>query len=290
MKELQPEEVAAVVVLYRPDANTVFNLASYAGDLGQVFAIDNTESPDSSISAALEAIPGLAYIAMGRNSGLGAALNTGMSASRGCGYLWALTLDQDSSPGPRMLFELSACLRSCADVETPGLVSPVLRLANGPEPEVFSGCRGALTTITSGSLTSIAAWESVGGFDEDLFIDQVDHEFCLRLHAAGYGVFECGAAILDHRMGEMRQRRLLGPVFVSHHSALRRYYITRNRLAVAKRYGTEFPDFRIREMRAMRHELIKVVLLEDHRMEKLLMSWRGYRDYRAGRTGQYERS
>jgi hypothetical protein len=40
-------------------------------------------------------------------------------------------------------------------------------------------------------------------------------------------------------------------------------------------------------MSAQRNELMKVVLLEDHKVAKLLMSWRGYRDYRRGITGPY---
>jgi rhamnosyltransferase len=186
-----------------------------------------------------------------------------------------------------MLFELSRCAEECGAGKAVGLVSPVLRLENGPDEGGFDGCREALTTITSGSLVSVPAWDLVGGFDEGLFIDQVDHEFCLRLHLRGLSVLECGTAFLTHRMGDMKRRRLLGPVYVSNHSTLRRYYITRNRLAVAARYRADFPEFHAREMSAQRHELLKVLLLEDHRFQKMLMAWRGYRDFRRGVTGPY---
>jgi rhamnosyltransferase len=287
MTELQPEDVAAVVVLYRPEADTVFNLSEYASDFGHVWAIDNSEEPDARVVAAISAIPTVECVPMHRNSGLGTALNAGVARARDAGFAWVVTLDQDSSPAARMLFELSRCACSCLETRELGLVSPVLKLENGPEETGYDGCREVLTTITSGSLVSVAAWEKVAGFDEGLFIDQVDHDFCLRLHSAGLAVLECGSAVLAHRMGEMRQRRLLGPVYVSNHSALRRYYITRNRFAVSQRFRAEFPGFRAREMSAQRNELMKVVLLEDHKVAKLLMSWRGYRDYRRGITGPY---
>jgi rhamnosyltransferase len=290
MTELQPEDVAAVVVLYRPRTDTVFNIASYAPDVARVIAVDNTESPDATIVSALQGVPGLRYIPMGRNSGLGAAIDTGVAAARTAGFGWVLTMDQDSTPGRRMIFELSRCAASCPGGRPLGLVSPILHLENGPDEPAFEGCRDALTTITSGSLLNVDAWAAVGGLDESLFIDQVDHEYCLRLHLNGFAVLECGAAWLSHRMGEMQERRLLGPVYVSNHAPLRRYYITRNRLAVSRRYRTDFPEFLGREMRAMRHELLKVVLLEDHKIEKLVMSWRGYRDYRRGVTGPYRGS
>lgn len=285
MAEIRPEDIAAVVVLYRPSADTVFNLASYAGDVGRVYAMDNTEEPDPAITSAVCAVPGVEYVPMPGNAGLGAALNAGATAARAAGYPWLLTMDQDSVPLGRMVYELSRCAVACAHEVPVGLVSPVLQLENGPEEAGFEGCREALTTITSGSLLSADAWEKVGAFDETLFIDQVDHDLCLRLHLAGFAVLECGTARLSHAMGEMRRRRLLGPVYVSNHSALRRYYITRNRLAVSERYRDSFPEFRARELRALRHELLKVLLMEDHKFEKLRMSWRGYLDYRRGVTG-----
>lgn len=287
MTALQPEDVGAVVVLYRPGTDTVFNLSEYAIGFGRMWAIDNSEEPDAQIVAAISAIPKVEYVSMHGNSGLGTALNAGIARAKDAGFAWAVTFDQDSSPDARMLYELLRCASSCLATREVGLVSPVLRLENGPAETGYEGCRDALTTITSGSLVSVAAWEKVGGFDEDLFIDQVDHEFCLRLHAAGLAVLECGSAFLEHRMGEMRQRRLRGPVYVSNHSALRRYYITRNRFAVSQRFRAQFPEFSAREMSAQRHELMKVVLLEDHKLEKLLMSWRGYRDFRRGVTGTY---
>lgn len=286
MTEIQPEDIAAVVVLYRPVAETVFNVASYAKDVGRIYAVDNTEAPDRTIVSAIAAIPGLQYLPLEGNRGIGVALNAGIAAARSAGYTWVLTMDQDSTPHPRMVFELSRCASECCDGPI-GLVSPVLDLENGPAEEADGGCREALTTITSGSLVSTTAWERVGGFDESLFIDQVDHEFCLKLHLSGLSVVECGSARLSHRMGEMRRRRLIGPVYVSNHSALRRYYITRNRFAVGARYRADFPEFRAREMSAMRHEMLKVLLLEDHKIAKFRMAWRGYRDFRRGVTGPY---
>jgi hypothetical protein len=42
-------------------------------------------------------------------------------------------------------------------------------------------------------------------------------------------------------------------------------------------------------MRLTRKELVKIVLYEEDKREKLLMSWRGYRDYRRGVLGRYSR-
>ena len=68
-------------------------------------------------------------------------------------------------------------------------------------------CVQVLTPMTSGSLLDLSAYEAVGPFMDELFIDQVDNEFCLRLRAAGFSVLEAGEATLQSPSG----RRALSP-------------------------------------------------------------------------------
>src|SRR5699024_6976157 len=55
--------------------------------------------------------------------------------------------------------------------------------------------------ITSASCTSIKAWEKIGGFDDWLFIDLVDNEFCKRLVASGYKILRLNHLVLDQEFG-----------------------------------------------------------------------------------------
>ena len=50
--------------------------------------------------------------------------------------------------------------------------------------------------ITSGSLTNLGAWRAIGGFDEWMFIDHVDNDFCTNLVLHGYKICRVGAAVL----------------------------------------------------------------------------------------------
>jgi len=282
-------DVAAVIVLYRPDAAVLVNAGVLAAQVDHVFAVDNTESPDAGFAARLGAIANLTYMPMGDNLGIATALNRGVESARDAGYAWALTMDQDSTPDPGMVASLRACAEACVHALPLGIVSPVQVEEGCDDPPRHAGCIDMLTAITSGDLLSIAAWEAVGGFDEGLFIDQVDHDICLRMHSRGYAVVECGEARLSHRLGDHVTRHFPRTVHVSNHSALRRYYIARNRFEVVRRFGDEFPEFREREMRGLRNDLAKIVLYEDDKVAKLLMSWRGYRDFRRGVTGRYRR-
>jgi rhamnosyltransferase len=82
--------------------------------------------------------------------------------------------------------------------------------------------------IASGSLIPVAALDRVGPMREDLFIDYVDVEWCLRARREGlrcYGVFE---ATMEHRLGESRVR-VFGREATAR-SPLRHYYLMRNAL------------------------------------------------------------
>jgi len=35
--------------------------------------------------------------------------------------------------------------------------------------------------VTSGSMIELATWQALGGFDEGLFIDYIDTDYCLRV-------------------------------------------------------------------------------------------------------------
>jgi rhamnosyltransferase len=129
--------------------------------------------------------------------------------------------------------------------------------------------------------------QQVGGFMEELFIDQVDNELCLRLWREGYRVMEAGDADLLHRVGDVRKHRFPYPAYSVNHSALRRYYITRNRLWVGRMYRDDHPEHDRFERAQIRKDLVKIVLYEGEKTRKLAMMWRGWRDYRAGRLGEY---
>jgi rhamnosyltransferase len=277
-----------VVVLYRPPSDAAANIAISAAQVDHVFAIDNTETSDPALLEALEAIPNLTYAPLGDNLGIAAALNAGVERARDSGHTWALTMDQDSTPEADMVAELASCAGTC-DIGLPvGIVAPMYIHAGKWEKKPREGCEPLFTVMTSGNLLSVDAWEKAGRFDEALFIDQVDHDLCLRMHRSGYAIVRMYSARLLHRLGAIVRHTFPVPNYVTHHSAIRRYYITRNRFEVSRRFP-DFPEFRKREMRLTRKELVKIVLYEEDKREKLLMSWRGYRDYRRGVLGRYSR-
>jgi len=285
MPDVPPMDIAAVVVLYRPDATVTDNIAACAEQVDTIFAVDNSERPDAAFIATLDRCPGVCYIANGANQGIAAAMNVGARAARDAGFAWLLTMDQDSTVTAGMVERLRAC--ALAGPDRIGLVSPVHRQVGAERQAVPSGCHEVLTAMSSGNLVNLDALADVGGFMEELFIDQVDHELCLRLWDSGYRVLEAGDADLIHRVGYIRRHTFPFRAYSSNHSALRRYYMTRNRLWVARMYRDTHPEFGRLQRATILKDIAKITLWEDHKGRKLAMMWRGARDYRARRLGAY---
>ncbi|MFT5352000.1 MAG: rhamnosyltransferase [Planctomycetota bacterium] len=82
--------------------------------------------------------------------------------------------------------------------------------------------------MTSGSLISRVAIETVGLMREELFIDLVDTEWCLRARSLGWCCYVVCDAKMDHRFGS----RTLPLIKVSYRPPVRHYYIYRNSIRV----------------------------------------------------------
>jgi rhamnosyltransferase len=287
MSDIAPRDIAAVVVLYRPDEDVVGNVAAYADQVDVVLAIDNSEVADPDVVGALRGIENLEYRWMGRNTGIATALNTGCRRAIELGYSWVLTMDQDSTAAPVFVDALAQVLNG-SDSDSIAIVVPMWQQAGGLPVDVGSGLAELDYAMTSGNLLRLRTFDALGGFRDDFFIDQVDHEFCLRARRAGWRIVQKQDVLLLHRMGSLQEVHFPIRCYITDYSPLRRYYMVRNLLEMTREFGDEFPGFVARQRKWWRRDLSKIVLAEPHRVRKLTMMYRGWRDYRRGRFGPYE--
>jgi len=124
--------------------------------------------------------------------------------------------------------------------------------------------------ITSGNLIKLSIFDSVGYFCEELFIDYVDIEYCLRCVTQGYKILEAKDAFLIHEIGFPTRHKLLWKrPATSNHSALRRYYMARNAVYVYRKYLFKKPAWVIANARALAKTFAVIFFFEDGRTEKL---------------------
>jgi len=148
--------------------------------------------------------------------------------------------------------------------------------------------KDVLFTITSGNLLSLDAYKSVGGFLDMLFIDHVDHEYCLRLNKNNYKVIRTNRVLVYHKLGNTNRRKFFRWIFYpSHHPPLRLYYRTRNRFLVDNLYKKSFPEYIKRDRRNFIRELFEIIAFEKNIWAKIKMIFQGYIDYKKNRFGKY---
>lgn len=282
------EQVAGVVVLYNPAQDVLDNILSYLPQVGVLIAVDNSETPDPEFVRSLSLLPGVRYISNGGNLGIARALNTGARLAMADGYGYLLTMDQDSRAVPGMVSVLLQKMRESAFAGT-GIAAP-FHLTKPGGISIKSGeCRKVLYVMTSGNLLDLQAYQAVGGFREELFIDFVDVEYCLRLNQSGYSVLQVPGTYLDHRVGDLVDIGFFRLFFrVTSHSPIRMYYKTRNRLLVTALYRKRFPAFWWRDKLRFCLEFCRLILFEPDKRAKVAMLMRGWLDYRRGKYGKFD--
>ena len=243
--------VAAVVSSFNPGTDLIGNIEALMEQVDRVTVVDDGSTRD--VAAILEALEatGATVIRLDRNKGIAAALNAGIRLELADGNVqWIMTMDQDSRLAPGYVNRALETASTSKKPETVGMVTAESH--NGArvkgyardqdEPEVFD-------PMQSGSLIRTVAFEKAGFLDEDLFIDCVDSEFNARLRSHGYRLLAGRGCDLIHSLGESRPMRILGwhaavgskKLSVYYHAPFRVYYMSRNSLVLAKRYGRAQP-------------------------------------------------
>lgn len=293
-------ELCGVVVTYHPDEHVGENIRAMVAECGHVLVIDNGSSPAE--RAQLGAVPGVELIELGENLGIAAALNVGARRALAGGRRWIVTFDQDSTPRAGMIAALrvTAGGNPRAAVIVPCIIeggiggAPYRWVRQHPRARwvyqrVACGVHDlpeVTMAISSGSMIELETWARIGGFEEALFIDYVDIDFCLRVLRRQREIVVSAAAKLDHRLGARKQGRLLGHAFrPTHHPAFRHYYIARNRVWIWRRHAAAVPHWALFDLCFASYNLVRVVALEQGRWKKVKAIVLGVWDGLRGRGG-----
>ncbi len=290
--------ICAVMVLFRPDEGVKTNVALLMSQVDDFIIIDNSPAgADRSIANDLHlAFPQATLISNHQNLGLAHALNQGIAYACRLRFEWILTMDQDSEPPTNFVDCLFRSLYACPFKDSVAVVGPLYRdrktnaLMSSVDP-IETTYREVLTTMTSGNLVRVTAIEDCGCFREDFFIDYVDHEFCLRLRRFGWRIIESCSATLVHSLGALCRYSMLGrTISVTHHSSIRHYYISRNRLTTVWLYWNDEPRWAVCQIFYSFTHFIKMLLFEDDKADKLAMTGIGAVHAALHRLGAHPKS
>lgn len=276
-----------MVVTFRPEHAVIKKILDYTRYVDFLIVADNTDTNDLSAAFYQQAGDKLEYIGMAGNEGIAKALNVGASRAIAKGYPWLLMLDQDSILSETTYRDLKrlAAVHGQANV---GIISatPVSRTLEYSPGKSAPEIAEVDLLMTSGSMLSLHAYLACGGFEERLFIDHVDHEYCLRLQKAHYRTLQCSAIVLQHSLGELQERKVLGAtVRYTEHKPFRLYYFVRNGLYVGVKFFSYRPRFLLWMLIEIGKQVIKAIFFQDQTILRLRMILWGLIDFLAGRHG-----
>jgi rhamnosyltransferase len=291
---VRSELLAAVIPAFNPGEGFAARVAVTAQQCDLVVVVDDGSTDEF----AADSLPAEVVVIRQRNAGIASALNVGIKAARSHrpGVRWILTVDQDSQLAPGYVDSVVAGFEDAQRGGLPVAASAAERYNDRPAEvrQLNSGYRTALHVAQSGMLFSVEGLESVGLFDESLVIDVVDTEWCLRALRQGKYVVLAEGAVMLHPVGDLRPLRILGRAVrikgrtrrFSHHSPLRRYYITRNRVLVYRSHLRTAGKWIARDTVAEARTLLLSVLFGPNRSAQLRGFLVGLADGLRGRRGR----
>lgn len=230
-----------VIVTYNPNVFK-FNelLVSIQGQVDNIFIIDNN-SNDFNISSQQDKIH---FLKLDSNVGVARAQNIGikLSISKGSGFV--VLSDQDTIYPSDYVKNMTETFDLC---DSFGVISPLFNdissdmgLFGFDIPGKFFWKRefpkkklNMLNhSIASGMVIRSSLFINVGFFNEELFIDWVDFEWCWRVRRNNYYIVGNAEVIINHTLGD-RFVNFLNKRITVKENVDRYYYITRNSFFLA---------------------------------------------------------
>ncbi|MGA3288386.1 MAG: glycosyltransferase family 2 protein [Bacteroidota bacterium] len=280
--------IAGVVVLYNPPENVLENIHSYQEQVETLFVVDNSERQNKVLVNQIQSLGNVVYQWNGDNVGIAQALNKGASLAIEQKFDYLLMMDQDGKVAPNLVNEYSAYLSKYSSTDV-GILSPYHIYDNYNSPMESAESKEIFLTITSGTLLNLDAYKKVGPFMDELFIDYVDFEYCLRLHSHGFKVVQLCSILMNHHLGSLVVRRMLfRRVAIYHYPPIRVYYKSRNRLFVARKYHKKYPMWSMKEFSQAGNELVKILCFEEEKIEKCKMAFLGVLHFLKNRLGKLD--
>jgi len=279
-------KVCAGIVLYNPDIKRLkLSVEAVREQVDQLVFVDNA-SADIDELQRLFTDDKYFWIRNESNLGIAKALNQLIDFADKNDYTWILTLDQDSICEDGMVQKMVASQISGEGSNSGiAMVSPQIIDRGAPELEKpsdkpLSDVEDIRFCITSGCLTNVEAILAIGGFNEWLFIYDVDREICIRLLRCGFRLVRVNDTRLYHEHGlkTVHRRFLWKKIVYRNYTPLSVYYMTRNLVYMLRKYGKEYsPNPFLRWVRLYFAFCVKFIF-EPDRIQRLKAFRKGIRD------------
>lgn len=265
------DKIIAGIVLYNPEqVRLCENIKGIANQVDRIIFVDNGSDNLEEIEKLLPRNASL--ICNEKNLGIATALNEILQYALDHDYDWVLTLDQDSVAAGDIVETYRQLIADkvhlgmiCCEIKDRN--ATLQREENQPKEDGYiEQC------ITSASMVNVKAWQEVGGFDDVMFIDSVDFDFCILLRKEGWKIFRTYKTHILHEVGHSKVIKIFGKEYLSlNHSPFRYYYIVRNTIYQGRKHSSLFKSLLLTA-----RAFWTVVRFESQKRQKVVRMLKGF--------------
>jgi rhamnosyltransferase len=242
-------KIAATVILYNPNKKDLQNILTYLPMVDKLYVYDNSD--ENKVALVFEEhndSKKINYFSDYKNEGVAIRLNQACNQAISDGYDYLLTMDQDSSFLEENLKFYFKDISNYPNKERIGIFGLGYTSENQNAENENRNTEESHDLITSGSVINLNNFKKIGGFDENLFIDGVDFDYCLASIKKGFKCILFKNNYFIHSVGNKTKRGSFKSLYLIKkdkqlHSPLRIYYMMRNMLYLEKKYKLIFPDY-----------------------------------------------
>lgn len=243
-------KVVAGIVLFHPNPKRLQTcLQNILNQFDEIILFDNVGDQGH----LQEVNSKISYYTEYNNKGVAYALNYIFKIAKEKEADWVVTFDQDTN----IPEDYRNKCEKLFDIPNVAIITP--QVIDKRRPYIKPTRRNVPYVdveycITSASCTNLKLWEKLGGFDEWLFIDFVDNDYCKRINIEGFRILQMSNIIINQEFGNISLKAAWKVKFylwlskvthnknvakLSYHkqvTPLRVYYVHRNLLYLNKKY------------------------------------------------------
>lgn len=272
-------EYACGITFFNPTIDIIENAYKYCDLFDFVYVYDNTEIKERNekVYDRLNEIINdqrIIYLTEGVNKGLPYAFNRIIeNVLQKESIVFLCSLDQDSEFLPEDVKAMKAFIEEMENNKEYAVIAPhiLYNAESNSKASIIKECR---YVIASGSFINIQALKESGvRYDENYFIDRFEVDFERQLQKKGYKIGEYYGAVLYQKLGTESGHKH------PNHSALRHYYIFRNRFYFNRKFYKKSKAILLNITQTVKH-LCLIMFFEDHKIQKISQLSNAYKDYK----------
>jgi rhamnosyltransferase len=274
-------KLAGAIIIYNPDDDLVENILTYINEIEKLYIFNNSLNDTIVLPESIKSK--MVYIHTGENKGIAERLNEAIDMAKSDKFEYLLTMDQDSSFNPKTLPDYKLKIKNYQlndEVAMYGIAHNAKELNT-----VIPNNSNSNKLITSGSIINLRALNKELEFDENLFIDNVDIDFCFAAWSQNLKTILFNDLLLNHKIGEIR--KTITPLFQrlnrAIHTPSRLYYIVRNYFYIRKKHSKYKKHF---TLSIISNEIKNGILYGGNPFLYMKFIFKGYTDFLRGKMGK----